>query len=233
LWLNPDWSWDHERCAPVVARAKLVIVPNPNSPSGNRWSDADLLRLVPPHGILVVDEAYGDFADRPHRGELLRSEAGGRIVVTRSFSKSYSLAGVRMGFAMADPELVAGMRKVKDSYNCDALAQAAALAALEDQAGMEANAERIRATRRRLSAAMTERGFRVIDSQANFVWCTHADGRHRERYEALKQRRILVRFMRFPEAGGPGTPTLDGLRITVGTDAEIDHLLTTLDALGL
>lgn len=225
--LNPDWSWEIDRARPLLERAKLVLLPNPNSPSGNRWADDDILALVPPRGILVLDEAYGDFCDQPHRGELLRRPGAERVVITRSFSKSYSLAGVRLGFAIARPELIRGMIKVKDSYNCDALALAAGAAAIEDQAWMLQNAERVRATRRRLSAGLTALGFTVVPSQANFVWATHATRPHGDIYEALKQRRILVRFMRFPEFPERGG-LLTGLRISIGTDREIDALLAAL-----
>jgi histidinol-phosphate aminotransferase len=224
--LNPDWSWNHTTARPVIERSKMVLVPNPNSPSGNRWADEDILALVPPRGVLVLDEAYGDFCDVPHRGELLQSEAAGRIVITRTLSKSYSLAGIRFGFAIAHPDLIAGMRKVKDSYNCNTLSLAAAAAALEDQAWMQENCRRIRITRTRLSNELRKLGFDVVASQANFVWSTHPAGRHREIYEALKSRKILVRYMRFAEADAAGDR--DGLRITVGTDEEIDSLLHAL-----
>lgn len=228
LLLRPDWSWDRAACMPIIERAKLVFVPNPNSPSGTRWSDDDLLALVPPRGVLVLDEAYGDFADAPHRAEILKRPGSERIIITRSFSKSYGLAGLRMGFAIARPELIFGMRKVKDSYNCDALSLAGASAALADQRWMEESTARIRATRARLGAELGRRGFAIVPSQANFVWCTHPARPHQEIYEALKQRRILVRFMRFP--GVPQAPggTLTGLRISVGTDTEIDGLLAAL-----
>lgn len=228
LILKPDWSWDLDACRPIVSRAKLTIVPNPNSPSGNRWSHDELLDLLPPQGLLVLDEAYGDFSDIAHRGEILRRPGGERVIVTRSFSKSYSLAGVRLGFAVAHPDLIFGMRKVKDSYNCDTLSLAAGLAALEDQEWMQNNLKKVRATRRRLQTALSPLGFHCVDSQANFVWATHPARPHRDIYEALKERRILVRFMQFP--GIPDAPEgrVTGLRITVGTDAEIDQLLTAL-----
>lgn len=226
--LRPDWEFDLDAATPIAARSKLVFVPNPNSPSGNRFSDDVLRQLVPPRGVLVLDEAYGDFADVPHRAELLRGDAGGRIVITRTLSKSYSLAGLRFGFAIADPALVAEMRKVKDSYNCDAIAIAAATAAIEDQDWMQNNAERIRTTRRRLAAELATLGFDVVPSQANFVWCTHPAAGCREIYEALKSRKILVRYMTFPGAFGRENGDFDGLRITVGTDEEIDALLRNL-----
>lgn len=226
--LNADWSWDLSASKKWLENARLALVPNPNSPSGNRWDDDTLLSLVPPSGVLVLDEAYGDFADRPHRAELLRSDLGQQMVITRTFSKSYSLAGIRFGFAIAHPDLIAGMRKVKDSYNCDALALAAATAAIRDQQWMQTNVEKIRATRQRLDAGLKSLGFEVAPSQANFVWATHPQRSHRELYEALKERKILVRYMVYRDVAWANEGVLDGLRITVGTDAEIDRLLATL-----
>jgi histidinol-phosphate aminotransferase len=228
LLLRPDWSWDLAAARQVTSRAKLVLIPNPNSPSGNRWSDDEILSLVPPNGILVLDEAYGDFADQPHRAELLRRPGAERVIITRSFSKSFSLAGLRLGFAIARPELILGMIKVKDSYNCDTLSLAGGLAAISDLATMETNVAAVRQTRGRLAAGLTKLGFDVVPSQANFVWCTHPTGRHKEIYEALKGRKILVRFMKFPEVPYAPEGLLNGLRITVGTDAEIDSLLREL-----
>lgn len=226
--LNPDWSWNWEACRPILEKAKLALVPNPNSPSGNLWSREDILALIPPRGVFVLDEAYGDFAEQPHRGEVFSQEGGDRVIVTRSFSKSYSLAGIRMGFAVAHPDLIAGMRKVKDSYNCDSISLAAAAAAIEDQDWMRSNTERIRATRNRLTSSLAELGFEVIESQANFVWATHADHAHQSLYEELKSRKILVRYMTYPDVASQPEGVLTGLRITVGTDEQIDQLLTAL-----
>lgn len=231
LALRDDWSWDEAACAALLPRVKLLLIPNPNSPSGNLWDDETLLKLVPPRGVLVLDEAYRDFADAPRDlRRLWEHPDGRRIVVTRTLSKSYSLAGLRIGFAVAAPELVAELRKVKDSYNCDALSLAGGEAALRDQAWMQENCERIRATRRRLEERLRQLGFSVVPSQANFVWATHPSRRHRDLYEQLKSRRILVRLMRFPGAfGSTAKAPYDGLRISVGTDAEIDHLLRELE----
>jgi len=228
LLLNPDWTWNHEACTHITARSKLVMVPNPNSPSGNLWLHDDIRSLVPPKGVLVLDEAYGDFADEPHRCEILKTPEGKRIVVTRTLSKSYSLAGIRFGFAIADAELIHGMRKAKDSYNCNTLSLAAAMAALDDQPWMQQNRQRIQNTRSRLSAALKPLGFDVVDSQANFIWCTHRSLDHRAIYESLKDRRILIRYMQFPAAVSDTKNGIDGLRITVGTDEEIDRFLEVL-----
>lgn len=226
--LEPDWSWDFHKVGPIIERSKLIFVPNPNSPSGNRWTWDDLIALTPPRGVLVLDEAYGDFCDVPHRGELLNSDIGKQVVVTRTFSKSYSLAGIRFGFAIAHPDLISGLRKMKDSYNCDALSLAAATAAIRDQDWMRKNTDRIRATRSRLTSELASLGFDVVPSQTNFVWATHPTGRHQALYEALKARKILVRYMTFHDVAWAPQQKLDGLRITIGTDDQIDTLLVSL-----
>jgi histidinol-phosphate aminotransferase len=222
----------------LIERSKLTFVPNPNSPSGNAWSRDEIRELIPPRGVLVLDGAYADFSDDPLGRELL-SESGGageRVILLRTFSKSYSLAGVRFGFAVAHPDVIRGLRKVKDSYNVNTLSLAAALAAIDDQSWMRANLERIRATRGRLTGALRACGFRVVDSQANFVWATRPSAEqgpaHREIYQRLKDRKILVRYMRFPDASidaaSGAFQEIDGLRITVGTDDEISGLLSAL-----
>lgn len=232
LRLEADWSWNLKLNRPLIEQTRLLFVPNPNSPSGNRWDETTIVSLVPPNGLLVLDEAYGDFADQPHRLQLLKAEPGSRLIVTRTFSKSYSLAGLRFGFAVAHPDLIAGMRKVKDSYNCDALSLAAAEAAIRDQDWMLANRAKIVTTRRRLSDALAGLGFQVVPSQANFVWATHPDRDHQGLYQALKSRKILIRYMRFPNAILPDARhpdgLLDGLRITIGTDEQIDTFLAAL-----
>ena len=234
--LRGDWSWNLPAAAEVLADIKLLFVPNPNSPSGNLWPPETLAKLVPPRGLLVLDGAYADFAGGSTGGELLRGEFGDRIVLTRTLSKSYALAGLRFGFAVAHPDLIAGMRKVKDSYNCDALSIAAACAALEDRDWLAETLGKIKATRSRLSAALAALGFAVVPSEANFVWATWADPtRHRGIYEALKRHKILIRYMAFPGATDfmpvNADGVYDGLRISVGTDAEIDRLLDVLGRL--
>ncbi len=201
---------------------RLAFLANPNSPSGTIISPERVVelseRLPCP---LVVDEAYGDYADTNCLGLVKQSE---RVIVTRSFSKSYALAGLRFGFAVARPEIIAELRKVKDSYNCDALSIAAATAAIDDQAWLAINRAKIIATRQRLTEAMRALGYDAVESQANFVWCTHPERPHKPVYEALKSRQILVRFMQYAGWG-------DGLRITVGTDDEIDAFLAIMKTL--
>jgi histidinol-phosphate aminotransferase len=217
-----DWSLADGFAAPRTAAGdsvKLAIIANPNSPSGTLLPPARIRELADRLPCaLVVDEAYGDFADA-HCLDLVREND--RVIVTRSFSKSYALAGLRFGFAVAQPHVIEQLLKVKDSYNCDALSIAAATAAIDDQAWLADNRAKIIATRRRLTDSMRSLGYDAVESQANFVWCTHPERPHRPVYEALKAQGILIRFMNYAGWG-------DGLRITVGTDAEIDAFLTCL-----
>ena len=142
------------------------------------------------------------------------------MIVTRSFSKGYSLAGIRLGYLVARAEIVAHLIKVKDSYNCDKLSQVAGVAALQDQGYLAETRAKIVATRGRLTAALRSMGYTVPDSQSNFVWATGGPPA-RETFQRLKDQKILVRLMSYP-----GYP--EGLRISVGTDAEIDRLLKML-----
>jgi histidinol-phosphate aminotransferase len=203
--------------------AALTLLANPNSPSGTTVSLAEIDRLRGCiDGPLVVDEAYADFAEDNALGIVKRG--ANNVVVTRTFSKSYALAGMRFGFAVADPALVQHLMKVKDSYNCDVLSLVAAAAAIEDQEYFRTIRDRILTTRSRLAHALMDLGFQVCPSQANFVWCQRTDRPVKPIYEELKNRNILVRYMNYEGYG-------DGLRISVGTDDEIDRLLAELKAI--
>lgn len=198
-------------------KADLAFLPNPNSPSGTVVPAERIAELAGQMNALVLDQAYVDFSANP---SLARPA---NTIITRTLSKSYSLAGIRFGFAIADPSIIRELIKVKDSYNCDVLSLAAATAAIEDQDYFRETRDKILATRGRMTVELAKLGFDVTPSQANFVWCRRADRPVRPIYEALKQRKILVRYMNYDG--------YDGLRITVGTDAEIDKLLTELRAI--
>ena len=216
-----DWSLD-DGFAAATADVRLAIIANPNSPSGTLLAPERVRMLAGRLPCaLVVDEAYGDFADT-HCLDLVRENE--RVIVTRSFSKSYALAGLRFGFAVAQPPVIEQLLKVKDSYNCDALSIAAATAAIDDQAWLAENRAKILATRRRLTDELRRLGYDALESQANFVWCTHPERPHKPVYEALKAAGILIRYMNYVGWG-------DGLRISVGTDAEIDAFLARMRTL--
>jgi histidinol-phosphate aminotransferase len=218
---NDDWSLPAAFGA-AEDKLKLVFLPNPNSPTGTMIARDEILkfadRLPCP---LIVDEAYADFADFNCVDLVQRNE---KIIVSRTLSKAYGLAGLRFGFLLAQPQIVEQLIKVKDSYNCDAFAIAAATAAISDQAWQADNAARIIATRKRLVAGLVKLGFAVIPSQANFVWCDHPTRPARPLYEQLKAQQVLVRYMNYPG-------WKDGLRISVGTDEQIDLLLSLLGSI--
>lgn len=200
-------------------RLKLIYLANPNSPSGTMIGKGVLrswLDRVP--CPVLIDEAYVDFAEESCLSLVQENE---RVMISRTLSKSYALAGLRFGFLIAQPQIIRELRKVKDSYNCDALAIAGACAALSDQEWLRQTRAKILATRERLTQELQHLGFDVLPSQANFVWCSGTDRQSREIYETLKTHKVLVRYMNYPEWG-------DGLRITVGTDAEVDILLEIL-----
>ncbi len=210
-----DWSLGDDFAAPAE-RLKLAFLPNPNSPSGtvlSRDRVAQLAERLP--CPLLVDEAYADFAE-DNCLDLVRGNE--RVMVSRSLSKSYALAGLRFGFVVAQPQVIEQLQKVKDSYNCDTLSIAAATAAIDDEAWLADTRAKIIATRRRLSEGMRAFGFDVVPSQANFVWNTHPQLDVEPLYQQLKRNGVLVRYMNY--RGWP-----PGLRISVGSDAQIDACL--------
>lgn len=218
-----DWT-----LAPSFAQSaqqnllRLVFLPNPNSPSGTTIPADQLLELAEQLPCpLVIDEAYADFAESACVHLVKQSD---KIIVARTLSKAYSLAGLRFGYLVAQPSLIDAMTKVKDSYNCDALAIAGATAAIDDQTWLRETTAKILATRGRLETGLTKLGFSVQPSQANFVWCTRRDRPVKPLYEGLKAHHILVRYMDYPGWG-------DGLRISVGTDEQMDVCLQILQKL--
>jgi histidinol-phosphate aminotransferase len=199
--------------------AKLTFLCHPNAPSGTLTPLSQVEELAQKvRGILVIDEAYVDFADDTALPLLSKYP---HVVILRTFSKSFSLAGMRIGLAFAHPSLINEMMKVKDSYNVSRLSIVAAVAALEDYAWMRQNVDKIRATRARLSAALRDLGYFVYDSQANFVLARKRGEAQEPIYLGLKERGLLVRYFSSPELA-------DCLRVSVGTDEEIDRLLMAM-----
>jgi histidinol-phosphate aminotransferase len=199
--------------------AKVTFLCNPNSPSGTivpQDAIATLAERV--EGVLVVDEAYVDFAPATAIGLVGRRR---NVVVLRTLSKSYSLAGLRVGLAFGDPDLLRGLRTVKDSYNLNRLSQVAAVAALRDQETVRANVARVVRTRERLVEALRALGYAVPTSQANFVLGRRPGVDQAPVAAALATRGILVRHFTSHDLG-------DALRISIGTDDEIDAFLAVL-----
>jgi histidinol-phosphate aminotransferase len=205
--------------------AALTFVCNPNAPSGTLLTLEVIEKLARTiSGVLVVDEAYIDFAEGEKVSALELLNGNPNIVVLRSFSKSFSLAGMRIGLAFASNEIVTGMIKVKDSYNVNRMSQIAAVEALRDLPWMRRNVCRIQVSRKKLSAGLKKMGFRVYPSQANFVLARREGQNQKGIYEELKRRKILVRYF-----DQPGLE--DCLRITVGAPGEVKTLFKQMAAI--
>ena len=204
------------------ADAKVTFICTPNSPFGYAV-DLDLIARTAERsrGVVVADEAYGDFSTKPSALELLPTCSN--LMVLRSFSKSFSLAGLRLGLIFGCEPFIQEMLKVKDSYNVSSLHIRAGIAALADVGAMQTNVQRIIATRERVAAELAARGFVVVPSEANFIW-VEADERGGEGlYRELREKSVLVRYFDVPELRG-------GVRVTIGTDAEMDRFLGAFPA---
>jgi histidinol-phosphate aminotransferase len=205
--------------------AALTFLCNPNAPSGTLVSVAEIDRLARAvSGVLVVDEAYVDFAESEGASSVPLIRQLPNLIVLRTFSKSFSLAGMRIGLALGSEEIISGMMKVKDSYNVNRLSMIAAAAALQDMPWMKRNVGRIQRSRKKLIAGLKRLGFSVYPSHANFILARKAGQNLKYVYEELKRRKILVRY--FDAAG-----LRDCLRITVGTPKEIQALLKEMAAI--
>ena len=202
--------------------ARITLLANPNSPSGTLIPREKIEELASQiSGVLVVDEAYVDFAVG---GSIDLIHKYSNTIVLRTMSKSFSLASMRLGFAFAAPELIAGLWKVKDHYNVNRLSLVAAEAALDDIEWMRANAERVCKTRRELTSELRRLGFSVWESSANFVLARIDKPAANWLYQELKKRHILVRYFNQDRLR-------DCLRISVGTDQEIGTCLRELENL--
>jgi histidinol-phosphate aminotransferase len=218
-----DLTHDLEAMAAAVRpNTRVLFVANPNNPTGThvgRSAVERLLREVPPEVVIVMDEAYIEYADAPDFPDSLQLRGlRERLLVTRTFSKIYGLAGLRVGYAVGPARLVDYMNRVRAPFNVSGVAQAAAIAALSDTAHLENSRSHNLRERERLTRELTRLGLRVAPSQANFVL---ADvGRPaRPVYDALLRRGVIVRpFGNLPTS----------LRITVGTSAENSRFLESL-----
>jgi len=199
--------------------AALTIVCNPNAPSGTFIAVGELASLADElDGILLIDEAYVDFA-RDNCVSLVKDFDN--VIILRSMSKGYSLAGLRFGYAIAQPDLIAGLMKLKDSYNVNALSIAVAAAAIKDQKYFKENVEKVKRDRDILTEQLRALKFKVAKSSANFVLAESKNCKAGEIYDKLVQRNIYVRFFDLPGL-------TNKLRITVGTSEQNDKLVLTL-----
>ena len=220
--LGPGFAWRNP-LPDLPSAVSLFFLTNPNAPTGVLYPDdaiADFARAF--GGTVLVDEAYADFAPHPSPGVALAA-ALPNVLACRTFSKSWSLAGIRCGYAIGDPALVAALYKLKDSYNLDCLTQAIALAALSDVDHMRANAAKIVATRARVADELRRRRFEVVPSASNFLFVRPpAPDTADAVFARLRAASILVRHF-------PASPlTAPYLRVSIGTDAQMDAFLAAL-----
>src|SRR6185295_4897388 len=196
-----SWSFD----------AALTFVTTPNAPSGRGYSKRELDALCRAlKGVVILDEAYVDFASEDALSLGLRHS---NVLVSRTFSKGYSLCFQRVGYFVGPAALIAALDKIRDSYNVNGLGQVAALATLDDLPYYRAGARKIIATRKRLSGELEKLGFGVLPSETNFIFARTPRFPAKEWLAKLRARKILVRWFDSPA-------TRDYVRITIGTDAE-------------
>ena len=201
-----------------------IIFPNPNAPTGMLLPLSGIRELLESNreSVVVIDEAYIDFG-----GESATTLIGehDNLLVVQTLSKSRSLAGLRVGVALGNAELIEGLERVKNSFNSyplDSVAQRAAQAALDDEAYFRNTCARVIASRERLSEALAGLGFEVLPSAANFIFARHGQRRARELFAILRERGIVVRYFDKPRID-------DYLRISIGTDSDCDALVTALE----
>lgn len=204
-------------------RAGAIIFPNPNAPTGRLLPLEAVERIVAgnPEAVVLVDEAYVDFGGD---SAIPLVDRYPNLLVVHTFSKSRSLAGLRVGFAIGHADLIAGLERVKNSFNSyplDRLAIAGAVASVEDEAYFQKSCRKVIASREALSTQMTELGFDVLPSAANFIFARHPSRDGAELAAALRQRAIIVRHFKAARID-------QFLRITVGTDEQCAALVTAL-----
>ena len=200
-----------------------IIFPNPNAPTGVATPLAAIAELASQHpdSVVLVDEAYVDFGADSAIALIAAHE---NVLVVQTLSKSRSLAGLRLGFALGHPELIKALDRVKNSFNSypvDRLAEAAAIASINDRAYFEQCRQRIIATREQTCVALRALGFEILPSAANFIFVRHPQRRAEDVFALLREQKILVRYFNKPRIS-------EFLRITIGTDEEMQALIATL-----
>ncbi|MBO5940822.1 MAG: histidinol-phosphate transaminase [Kiritimatiellae bacterium] len=219
--LADDFTWKTPVLKKDGAQVSLFLLTNPNAPTGVTTPPETVSAFAKKFkGVVIVDEAYADFA-KMNCVSLATDADNSNIIVMRTLSKSFSLAGLRLGYCIGPADLIDALYKVKDSYNADAVSQAVALAALNDLAWMKSNTAKVKKTRSRVAKELAKRGWDVLPSESNFLFARPAHRSASELFEQLRARNIFVRYFKGPRTG-------DRLRITIGTDLEMDRLLDAL-----
>ena len=214
--------------AAITPRTKIVVVGNPNNPTGTMVGQAEIDRFVervPANVVTVFDEAYMELVDPQNQVDTLKHVKAGKkpVVTLRTFSKAYGLAGLRVGYALAQPDAIDLLNKVRQAFNVNAMAQAAAVAALEDEAHLEATRRMLHEGRKQLMAGMRKLGLDPVESVTNFILFPFKKAAALT--AALTNRKVIVRPL-----AGFGLP--NHIRVSVGTTPENDQFLRALkDAL--
>ena len=209
--------------SPSLSHVSLFLWTNPNAPTGEFAEPKAIAAFAKKFkGVVIVDEAYADFS-RDNCMSLATAPRNRNVIVMRTFSKSYSLAGLRVGYCVGPKDLIAALYKAKASYNVGAVAQAVALVALKDDAYHKRTVAKVIKTREAFGKALAKRGWDVIKSEANFVFVKPPAGdAAKDIFSYQKKKKIFVRYF-------PGPLTGDRMRITIGTDWQMKMLLDALD----
>ena len=203
-----------------------IIFPNPNAPTGRAIprSEIESLLAFNTNSVVVIDEAYVDYGTESCIPLLRGNACPDNLLVVHTLSKSRALAGLRVGFAVGHPDLIAGLERVKNSFNSyplGRLAQAGAIAAIEDQAHLEQTSAKVMQTRAKLVSELSSLGFETLPSTANFIFTRHPGHSGAALYQALRERGIIVRHFKLARIE-------KFLRITIGTDEQSSELVSAL-----
>lgn len=227
-WVGGAWEDLRRKTGDRKAKVALALITNPNNPTGTMIPPKEIAAFAKTfRGVVVVDEAYVHYASADCM-KLATSPRNRNIIVMRTFSKAYSLAGLRVGYCVGPKDLIAALYKIKDSYNVDAIAQTLALAAVKDQKGLKATVAKVLATRKWFVAALEKRGWDILPSEANFIFARPpvAAGNSvklaEKVFTKLRERRIFIRYFKGPKTG-------DRVRISIGTDAQMKRVLREID----
>ena len=222
-----------KRLPEKTGKVALALITNPNNPTGTMIPPREIAAFAKRfRGVVVVDEAYVHYASADCM-KLATSPRNRNIIVMRTFSKAYSLAGLRVGYCVGPKDLIAALYKIKDSYNVDAIAQTLALAAVKDQKGLKSTVGKVLATRKWFVAALEKRGWDVLKSEANFIFARPPvkDGKGEtiaelaeKVFTRLRERKIFIRYFKGPKTG-------DRVRISIGTDAQMKRVLREIDCI--
>ena len=216
--LGSSFGWE----MPEDYAASLFFLTNPNAPTSLQYSKANVESFVQDfNGVVLIDEAYADFAKENCMDMALANE---NVLVARTLSKSYSLAGIRLGYCVGNAELIGAMHKIKDSYNVNYLTQEIARVAILDQDTMKANVQAIIETRRLVADKLTELGFAVSPSETNFLWVKPLGLSAKRLFAALRDQNIIIRYFENDER------TKDYLRISIGTAPEMFQFLDAVES---